>query len=158
MITDHILYSDESFLPICTLPMLHGKMYIINSPDLIISAMKNQQISFDPFLLEFSQGTLGLHENTMRVISNKEVIDELLFTIHNTLMGEPLYKMNVVALTNLMENLNNKTTIEVSDTYDWMWKVIDGSSVWLQQSHSSRTFSPVSVSRPIPRAEGERFY
>lgn len=46
------LYRDNS-LPICTLPMLNGKLYVINSPNLISSAMRSKDLSFDPFVLEF---------------------------------------------------------------------------------------------------------
>ncbi|CAM1505894.1 Fc.00g115310.m01.CDS01 [Cosmosporella sp. VM-42] len=114
--------NDESSLPVCTLPMLHGKMYVINSPDLVISAMRNIDVSFDPFLIEFSAGMLGLSDKLVKIIEKKHVMDGLMHIIHTSLMGEPLYKMNVVALTNLMKTLNGigpDSMIAVSDSWTW---------------------------------------
>lgn len=39
-------------MPICTLPTLQGKIYLINSPDLISAAFKARTLGFDPNLLK----------------------------------------------------------------------------------------------------------
>ncbi|KAM5344429.1 hypothetical protein ACJ41O_012965 [Fusarium nematophilum] len=124
---------DESSLPICTLPMLNGKMYIINSPDLISAALKNTDLSFDPFLTEAPKGLFGLNDKMIKIIDNKTVRDELMGIIHSALMGEPLYKMNVAALTKLMETLNGiepGSTLDAPDTYSWLWDVVGTGTVY----------------------------
>lgn len=105
--------------------MLHGKMYVINSPDLVHAAMKNLDISFEPFLLEFSVGLLGLSGKIIRIIEQRHVMDALMGVIHSTLMGESLSKMNLQALTVVAETLNavqKDSPILISDTYIWMWE------------------------------------
>ena len=48
----------ERRLPICTLPVLNGKLYVINSPSLISAAMRSKDLSFVPFSVEFSAGAV----------------------------------------------------------------------------------------------------
>lgn len=49
-------------LPIATLPMINGKLYIITQPALIQSAYRNKNLSFDPFMIDFAQRMLDLSE------------------------------------------------------------------------------------------------
>jgi hypothetical protein len=37
-------------MPICTLPMLIGKMYFVNSPGLVSAVFKARTLNFDPYL------------------------------------------------------------------------------------------------------------
>ncbi|KAL6355413.1 hypothetical protein LRP88_11002 [Fusarium phalaenopsidis] len=116
----YIRIYNENPLPICTLPMLHGKMYIINAPDLITAAMKNGDISFDPFLLEVPVGLFGLSKKLSDIIEQRHVIDGLLNVIHFTLMGDHLSRMNITALIKMMQTLNDvgPRPVEVSDAYE----------------------------------------
>lgn len=50
----------ERPLPICTLPVLAGKLYVINAPGLISAAMRSKDLSFDPFAIEFSAGSVRI--------------------------------------------------------------------------------------------------
>ncbi|KAF4954520.1 hypothetical protein FSARC_12133 [Fusarium sarcochroum] len=116
------LFKDRR-LPICTLPMLNGKLYVINSPDLIQSALRNNDISFDPFLIGFSKSMWGLSDNAVNIISDKANLTAGLNIIHATLLGEPLHKLNVVALSRIMSYLNDiqpKTTVAVPDVFNWI--------------------------------------
>ncbi|KAJ3544468.1 hypothetical protein NM208_g3026 [Fusarium decemcellulare] len=118
---------NESSMPICTLPMLHGKMYVINSPDLISAAMKNTHISFNAFLKEVPVGLLGLDQRLADIASDQRVIDSLIHVIHSTLTGEPLYRMNVQVLSAIMGKFNGiplGTGAEVDDTYEWIWDIM----------------------------------
>ncbi|RSL50929.1 hypothetical protein CEP54_011692 [Fusarium duplospermum] len=127
----YIRIYNENTLPICTLPMLHGKMYVINSPDLITAAMKNGDISFDPFLLEVPVGLFGLSKKISNIIEQRHVIDGLLNVIHYTLMGDHLSRMNITALTNMMQTLNDvgPNPAEVSDAYEWSWDVLGNATM-----------------------------
>ena len=107
--------------------MLNGKMYVVNSPDLVTAAMRNVQLSFDPFVIEFSSGMLGLSDKLVKIIERKPVMDGLMHIIHTCLMGEPLYKMNIVALSKLMTTLNGivpDSTMAIPDTFIWVQKLM----------------------------------
>ncbi|KAH7118626.1 cytochrome P450 [Dactylonectria estremocensis] len=113
----------EAKMPICTLPILKGKLYVINSPSLIQSAMRNNDVSFDPIILEVTDGMFGPTEGLMRLIKNKDTMKELMEVIASRLMGEPLHKLNVVALRRLMDPLNaveSGTPFAVSDGFRWI--------------------------------------
>ncbi|RSM16167.1 hypothetical protein CDV31_004630 [Fusarium ambrosium] len=127
----YIRIYNENPLPICTLPMLQGKMYIINSPDLITAAMKNGDISFDPFLLEVPVGLFGLSKKMSEIINQRHVIDGLLNVIHYTLMGDHLSRMNITALTDMMQTLNDVglNPIEFPDAYEWSWDVLGNATM-----------------------------
>jgi len=77
--------SQKHRLPICTLPMLNGKMYLINSPGLIAAGMRNRDLSFDPFSLEFAEGLLGIERKYVDMWSAEVrwVLPYLTFTILN---------------------------------------------------------------------------
>ena len=47
-------------MPICSLPMLNGYIYVINDSALISAAMRNRNSSVDPFTLEFATGSMGM--------------------------------------------------------------------------------------------------
>ncbi|KAM5374561.1 hypothetical protein ACJA88_008026 [Fusarium oxysporum] len=117
----------ERRMPICTLPMLNGKVYIINSPDLIQSALKNNDISFDPFLVEFSKAMWGLSQNAGDLISDKEYLKTGLSIIQSTLMGEPLHRLNLSALTRLMTYLNPirpGEELDAPDVFIWLRDIL----------------------------------
>ncbi|KAF7556298.1 hypothetical protein G7Z17_g1523 [Cylindrodendrum hubeiense] len=117
----------EAHMPICTLPMLNGKLYVINSPSLIQSALRNNDVSFDPFLIEFSKGMFGLTPTLLEAISQDSLMKELLETISSTLMGESLHKLNVVALTSLIQHLNAVqagTPFIVADSFLWIRDIV----------------------------------
>ncbi|KAF4441573.1 7-alpha-hydroxycholest-4-en-3-one 12-alpha-hydroxylase [Fusarium austroafricanum] len=118
----------EHRLPICTLPMLNGKIYVINSPDLIQAALRNNDISFDPFLIEFSKAMWGLSKNAVGLISNDDYLKEGLSLIHSSLTGEPLYELNISALTCLMSYLNRIQVLRKPDVFDWLRDILTDAS------------------------------
>ncbi|KAF4974548.1 hypothetical protein FZEAL_8572 [Fusarium zealandicum] len=113
----------EHPMPICTLPILNGKLYLINSPSLIQAALRNTDIAFDPFIIEFSKGMFGLNQKQVGIIARKEVMKELFDVIHATLLGDPLHRLNMAALTKLMTYLNRippTTTVAVPNSFMWV--------------------------------------
>lgn len=110
-------------MPICTLPMLNGKLYVINSPSLIQAALRNNDISFDPFIIEFSKTMFGQNEKQIEILSRPAVMKELLGLIHSSLLGEPLHRLNVVALEKLMGHINliqPKGSVDITDAFIWI--------------------------------------
>jgi hypothetical protein len=86
--------------------MLGGKLYVINSPALISSAMRNADLSFEPFRTEFSQGTFGINDKCVDIISRKELIKEMVDVVHAKLTGPALSQLSLTALERLMQPLN----------------------------------------------------
>ncbi|KAJ4254534.1 hypothetical protein NW762_010133 [Fusarium torreyae] len=65
----------------------------------------------------------GLSDNAINIISVKENTQAGLNIIHGTLLGEPLHKLNVVALSKIMDYLNDiqpKTFVAVPDMFNWI--------------------------------------
>ncbi|KAI5460810.1 cytochrome P450 [Mariannaea sp. PMI_226] len=111
----------ENTLPICTLPMLSGKLYVINSPGLVSAAMKNKDLSFDPFSLEFSSGAMGLTKEHIRLYSKPGTIEKIYNVIHMSLTGENLGKMTIVGLDEISLILNAIPTDEsrIPNSLEW---------------------------------------
>jgi cytochrome P450 len=115
------LSSRERGLPICTLPMLGGKMYIINSPTLIQAAMRSRNISFDPFSLEFASGALGMTKHHIETFEPE--MDNINHVIHSSLSGDPVYMMNARALKDVARTLNDikpGAIFLVNDLFAWL--------------------------------------
>jgi len=68
------LTSAKHTVPIATLPMVNGKMYMINSPALVQSAYRAKNLSSDPFMIEFAQATLGVSDEAMKSVKRPEFI------------------------------------------------------------------------------------
>lgn len=60
--------SAKTPMPICTLPMLNGKVYAITDPVLAQAAFRSKDMSFDPFVIAFTQKMTGLSDEAMEPI------------------------------------------------------------------------------------------
>jgi hypothetical protein len=106
---------------------LNGKLYVVNSPDLIQSALRNNDISFDPFLVEFSVSMWGISENAAKCIQNRENLNGGLNIIHANTMGEPVQRLNLGSLTRLMTYLNRiqpQENLVVPDVSVWLRDIL----------------------------------
>ncbi|KAH7383684.1 cytochrome P450 [Cadophora sp. MPI-SDFR-AT-0126] len=109
-------------LPIATLPMINGKLYIITQPALIQSAYRNKNLSFDPFMIDFAQRMLDLPEEVMVPVRDiPSFIPEVVKEIHGSMLGEHLYKMNADALNNVAVTINGlSATFKADSLYLWI--------------------------------------
>ncbi len=98
--------SKHNFVPICTLPVLHGKLYVINSAALISAAQRSQTLSFYPFVELFSQNALGLSKREVERFSEPGYIAAASKPIHPSLMGEPLRDLVFAGLTKIAAEFN----------------------------------------------------
>ncbi|KAK5664333.1 hypothetical protein OQA88_554 [Cercophora sp. LCS_1] len=109
--------------PICTLPMLNGKMYLICSPALISAAMKNRDLSFDPFALEFSSALLEIPPKYVEEWSKDGWYQSITDVIHSSLTGENLKALKAVCYKELATALNKfekGTTHKIDNAYEWL--------------------------------------
>ncbi|KAK7429411.1 hypothetical protein QQZ08_004003 [Neonectria magnoliae] len=81
-----IVHDVNPSVNIATLPMLNGKMYVVFNPHLIQTILRNKIGSFEPFITEFAQKTIG-------------------FSVHKFAKTEMLHKMNVHFLTEISAKL-----------------------------------------------------
>jgi len=113
--------SKQNPVPICTLPMVGGKIYQINSPALISSAMRNKDLSFAAHAKKWAVGAIGLTERQFQLIMSQ--YDELNHTIHSSLTGKDLYQMNTMALRDVADTLNAirpESELHVPDVFLWL--------------------------------------
>jgi hypothetical protein len=114
-------------MPICTLPMLNGKMYVINSPTLISAATRCKELTFEPFVLEFTTGVLGLSKRHIEVYSKPGFLESVTPVVHSSMTGDELRKMMARGLTRLSSVLNAikpGTTLEVDNSLRWFRDVM----------------------------------
>lgn len=107
--------------------MLNGKIYVINSPTLISAAMRNADISFEPFLLELSGGAIGLTKPHITMLQRDGNLDKFMHLVHTGFKGPSLGKLNVAALQKLGETLNGVRPGEdlvIPDIWTWTRDVL----------------------------------
>jgi len=111
-------------LPICTLPMLNGKVYVVNSPALIAASMRNRELSFDPFALEFAEGLLGIERKHVDELFGKPGwVQTMTDTIHSAFSGENVRQMKAACYQELASSLNSLEpgqTLGIANSYDWL--------------------------------------
>jgi cytochrome P450 len=107
--------------------MLNGKIYVINSPGLISAAMKNPDVSFEPFFLELSGGAIGLRKSDLNMLLSDGNLDKFMDLVHTGFKGPSLAKLNVAALSKLGETLNAVQPgdeLVIPDIWIWLRDVL----------------------------------
>ncbi|KHN98710.1 Cytochrome P450 [Metarhizium album ARSEF 1941] len=109
---------------IATLPMLGGKTYAIWDPALAQSALRQKTLSFEPFLVDFSQTMLGMKEESYEAFREMpELVAEFFDTLHVTVRGEPLRRMNLNALKYISSRLDGakgEKQMPMPNLYLWL--------------------------------------
>lgn len=126
------LPSKNKPLPIATLPMLNGKVYVIWSPVLAQAALRNPDMTFDVFALEFAQRVFGASDDAVARLRGErndggvaagDHMRRILHPLKAALAGQHLFRMNVKALNYVAERLNAIDPaggLEVENLYDWL--------------------------------------
>jgi hypothetical protein len=113
--------------------MLGGKLYVINSPALVQSAFRSRNLSFVPFMVEFSQRVLGLSDKVMepfRAAPNSEkeppMITEIVQAIHAAMQPKYLHTMNAKALEYVADALHSvpDNGMDIANLYLWLRELI----------------------------------
>ncbi|KAL2024713.1 hypothetical protein VTK56DRAFT_6914 [Thermocarpiscus australiensis] len=117
----------EKRMPICTLPVLNGKLYVVNSPALISAAMRSRDLSFDPFVEMFSKNALGLSDAEAARLLEPGFLASAMQPIHPAMTGEPLREMAAKGLERIAVDLNgigSGAWTEIPNVADWLRDVV----------------------------------
>ncbi|KAK1983708.1 cytochrome P450 [Colletotrichum cereale] len=111
----------KSLVPICTLPMLNGKGYVITDPELISSAFRNRNLSLGPLISDMIHKITGLSEACMEVYNSASFQSQWNRIVHSTLTGDQLRLINVAGLQDLARTLNAvpKDGLDLPNLYIW---------------------------------------
>ncbi|KAH6849883.1 cytochrome P450 [Chaetomium sp. MPI-CAGE-AT-0009] len=93
-------------LPICTLPVLADRVYVINSTALIAAALRCPTLSFDPFIVLFSKNALGASTADLERLRDRDYIDSAKKPFYPSMSGDPLRLMVGAALADIARGLN----------------------------------------------------
>ena len=107
--------------------MLNGWLYVINDPTLISAAMRSRHLSFDPFVIEFAGNTFGMTPPQLDVYSQTANLEAMTHTIHRSLTGDNLLRMNVRALADIAAAINAvrpAEAFEAPDVFEWLRNVV----------------------------------
>jgi cytochrome P450 len=107
--------SINSNLPIITMKIFSSRVYIISSPDLVQSALRNSKsLAFEPFIIETVGRVFDIEERGMAILrySDPNGDNDYMSDIHKSMSasltpGPALLEMNARALETLAGILNN---------------------------------------------------
>ncbi|KAI2623105.1 cytochrome P450 [Hypoxylon sp. NC1633] len=109
----------KSSLPIYTLPLLHRKIYVINSPDLVQSAFANKNLSFSPFIVDFVKRMDELSPFARQAYPDMH--PKVMQCILSYMTGKHLKKMSSVQLDELFQKLPiSGPGLEVENLWFWL--------------------------------------
>ena len=128
-----LIHSAKCKLPIYTLNMLNGKVYIVTSPELVSAVNRNSRaLAFNPFIAQLGKRITGHDEATSRIVQhnlNGEEGPGYVTEVHDGVVAalspgkglenmiEPMLKQATTYLNALDKD------IEV-DLFDWTRKMI----------------------------------
>jgi hypothetical protein len=108
-------------MPICTLPILNSKIYVINSPELAQSAIRSRTLSFEPHVTDFIEKMTDVGDAAMKVYSDPTFFSRWIKIVYSSLTGDHLLQVNSAALQVVATSLNALPAKEVtvSDLFVW---------------------------------------
>jgi hypothetical protein len=107
--------------PIATLPMLNQKMYMVWDPFLIQAVLKSRDISMFPFAVEFWAKMTGVSREHLQLLDQQR-LPRLFQEMHAAIRGPALLRMNLNALSQVAEVLNNidpGRPVEIENLWTW---------------------------------------
>ncbi|KAH8204422.1 hypothetical protein TruAng_001338 [Truncatella angustata] len=117
-------------LPAATLPMLNGKMYVLNDPGLISAAFRARTLSFDPFLLKTIHHMIPISGGAMDVFRADEFQHRFQKVVYSKMTGADLLRMNAVVLGDVFGQINRlPANMEVEDTFLWFRSLLTMSTI-----------------------------
>ena len=120
--------SKSNGMPICTLPVLGDKVYVINSITMISAALRCTSLSFDPFMVIFCKNALAASDEAMARFDDPEYIPASLKPFVSSMQGGPLRDVVDAALISIAGTLNQLGVgggvVEIPHIGDWLTQAI----------------------------------
>jgi hypothetical protein len=140
-------------MPVATLPMIDGKLYMITDPTMAQAAFRHKNLSFDPFTLEFAQRMLSVSDETMIPVrfagdeKTPSFLHEFVKELHGSMVEKHLNKMNGNVLHTVAVTINEfGKTFETNSLYYWLRTMMTlATSDALFGSHNPLKFDPSLV-------------
>jgi hypothetical protein len=114
-------------MPVATLPMINGKLYMMTDPNMAQAAFRHKNLSFDPFSLEFAQRMLSVSDETMVPVrfagdeKNPSFLAEFARDLHAAMIPTYLNKMNANVLRRVALAINEiGETFEPESLFYWL--------------------------------------
>ncbi|KAF5634209.1 cytochrome P450 monooxygenase 8B1 [Fusarium sp. NRRL 52700] len=104
-----IIHNENPHVPIATLPMLNGKVYVAFDPALVQTLLRTKTASFEPFALDYAKKTFALKQETFAKVKVPGVYDEFTEAIHTSFQVKHLQQLNVHFLGSITAKLNRAT-------------------------------------------------
>lgn len=124
---DQLVRSKQHHMPICTLPVLNEKIYLVNSVALISAAGRSKNLSFYPFVAQFFQKAAGLDGEAADRFNDFEFMLAAAKPIAPSLSGAPLRGATVAGLSRIAADLNAIKTgrgLETTNVTNWLRDVL----------------------------------
>ncbi|KAK1757983.1 25-hydroxycholesterol 7-alpha-hydroxylase [Echria macrotheca] len=117
----HRLQYNKYQMPICTLPILGGKLYVINSPEFAQSAILNRSLSFEPYVTDFIRRMTDVGDKAMKIYEDPAFFSRWLKIVYSSLTGPHLLAVNSAALRVVVNELNELPVagVDVPDLFLW---------------------------------------
>ncbi|KAJ6789190.1 hypothetical protein PWT90_05911 [Aphanocladium album] len=129
----------QNGLPICTLPMLGRKVYVINSPSLVQAAFANPNLSFGPFVKDFVARMDELSPAARKAYSEEGIHSSVMQIFSTYMTGTPLKRMKAVMLKELIQTLpESGPGLELDSLWIWLRNALSvgTTSMLLGQKHN----------------------
>ncbi|KAI1466125.1 cytochrome P450 [Daldinia caldariorum] len=113
----------QSGLSIYTLPLLHRKVYVINSPTLVQAAFANRRLSFMPFVVDFVKRMDELSPSARGIYA--EIHPQVMQSISTHMTGKQLKRKNSVQLKEFFPYLpEDGVALEVDNLWFWLRDIL----------------------------------
>ncbi|KAK4044691.1 hypothetical protein C8A01DRAFT_12010 [Parachaetomium inaequale] len=135
IVSEGVAYYDRLYksarMPICTLPVLADKLYVINSATLIAAALRCPSLSFDPFVVLFSRNALAAGREDVQRLRDPGYVRSVKKSFYPSMSGEPLRGVVGAALREVAGAVNQLGrggggggVCEMPNVGDWLREAI----------------------------------
>ncbi|TID04951.1 25-hydroxycholesterol 7-alpha-hydroxylase [Colletotrichum higginsianum] len=111
----------QSKLPVCTIPVLNKKMYVINNANLVQSAMRNKTLEFGARIEEIGR-IMGVDPVIVKRLVKENAVEEISRVTVSALSGENLLSLNLNALKYIGGRFNEVkpgSPLQIDDVHHW---------------------------------------
>lgn len=109
-------------MPIASLPMLNGKMYVVWDGSLVQSIYRNRDLSFGPFVMDFAQRMLDYDDEADKMVRGPKFLEEFVASNHEGMSGSNVHRMNANALKYVaakLHEINDEDGLSIPNLFLW---------------------------------------